>query len=83
MVLKQNDSTARPVDIVRYLNIPEVQDVSLKTIYQGAPLEVDEMAVSYKVRVSRHNETLSGKESQMILNSIIQALEAENIPLRG
>ena len=83
VVLKQNDSTARPVDIVRYLNIPEVQDVSLKTIYQGAPLEVDEMAVSYKVRVSRHNETLSGKESQMILDSIIQALEAENIPLRG
>ena len=83
VVLKENDSTSRPVDIVRFLDIEEVKDIALKTIYRGAPLEADEMAVSYKVRASRHNETLSGKDSQKILDQIIQALKNENIPLRS
>lgn len=83
VVLNQEDSTARPVQIVNYLSIPEVKDISLKTIYRGAPLQPDEMAVSYRVRASRRNETLSGKESQKILETIVEALQAESIPLRS
>ena len=83
VVLNESDSTARPVQIIRFLEIPEIQDISLKTIYRGAPLQSEEMAVSYKVRASRRNETLSGKDSQAILDRIIEALKAEGIPLRA
>ncbi|MEQ8352542.1 MAG: phenylalanine--tRNA ligase subunit beta [Leptospiraceae bacterium] len=83
VVLKKDDSTARPLAIVEALKIQEIQDIALKTIYRGAPLEADEMAVSYRVRASRHNETLAGKDSQKILDSIIAALESEKIPLRS
>ena len=82
-VLKKDQSTARPAEIASSLGIPEVREVALKTIYAGAPLAEDEMAVSYRVRISRKNETLSGNESQKILDAIVGALGKEGISLRS
>jgi phenylalanyl-tRNA synthetase beta chain len=83
VVLEKEESTARVVEEIRKLALPDVASVSLKTIYTGAPLDESQMAVSYRIRASRKNHTLTGKESQKVLEQIVQKLEGTGISLRS
>lgn len=83
VVLKENESTRKPVTVAESLEIPEIISVRLLDIYHGVPLASDEKSASYRVQVRKKEETMSGGEVQSILEKIIAALKKESIPLRS
>ena len=75
-------STRAPYDLIQELEIPEVREVTLLTIYSGAPLPDDKMSVSFGVRCGLQEGTLSGDQLQQILDRIVGKLADAGYPLR-
>ena len=82
VVMDRTASTRAPYDLIQELEIPEVREVTLLTIYSGAPLPDDKMSVSFGVRCGLQEGTLSGDQLQQILDRIVGKLADAGYPLR-
>ncbi|MDH5656277.1 MAG: phenylalanine--tRNA ligase subunit beta, partial [Spirochaetia bacterium] len=82
IVMNDDESTALPLQMIREMEIQEIRDLRLLTIYRGEPLPEDKKSASYEVQCGIDTGTLPGERLQSILDSIIQQLEKAGFPLR-
>lgn len=82
IVMGGEESTARPLELIEGLAIPEVLESTLLTIYRGEPLPPDKKSVSYEVHCGVSEGTLPGERVQAILAQIVTALNGAGYPLR-